>query len=870
MHAPNIWTAPISAQTAAQRLITVECVIATGTFTAAVIMLIRTPVPPVAILVSATLYFFSLYLPYAGVRRAGGSTRHYLPSEAGLVLALVLAGGPAAVVAAAAGALAIYAVNTRNGMARIKRTYNLASETALAGVSVAVWVALTQAFPATPVGAATALLGAALVSNLLSQASLSVVIALVEGRVIDLHVLREVNKSSSLITIAAAGFAVFAGDTAVSHHSYLPLLILPPVSFAAHKAHSGYRHLRMDRDLWRSMEVASQGIHDAGLAYDEVARRGADHACYLFGAVRTELLLDDPETGTSVRYEARPGGTVNTDVLRGTDTERVSGHGTIIHPLQAGPDATILGRLVIHTPPNTLGSAPPGMFGATFARAIGQCLQNARLHQTLVSWSDEAWAAARRDELTGLGNRVAFHEFCEKNTAEGMTVLVINLDRFKQINDTLGHPNGDEVLQGVARRLSDASNERRLVVRLSGDEFLVVAPGTPDKAQADVLGGTILVALQEPFAVSGMRLPVSASIGIALAASGEADSDLLMRQADAAMCEAKRLGGARHVQFCPAYGQSLDRDALELFGAVRAAISNGEIVLYYQPQIGIDTSEVVGLEALVRWQHPRHGLITPARFLQAIERSQLIHEFTRHVLWEANKALAALTSEGHTDITMSVNLSSRNLLDMSVVEHVQEAIQRWGTDPARLVLEITETSALSDSPSADHVLKKLSALGIQISLDDFGTGYNSYAILARAGANEIKVDQSFVRDLLTSEDSRRIVRSTVDLGHSFGIRVVAEGVESQELLDTLTAMHCDVVQGYHISRPVSLIDVAGWLHARPGPDPVDTTRNVVDLADRERVFLSRAPAADGAPRPGVPKQVGRDDNPPRRRSRTGT
>jgi diguanylate cyclase (GGDEF)-like protein/PAS domain S-box-containing protein len=422
---------------------------------------------------------------------------------------------------------------------------------------------------------------------------------------------------------------------------------------------------------------------------------------------------------------------------------------------------------------------------------------------------------ALHDALTDLPNRTLFHDRVEqalrtaRRTGGGVCVMLIDLDRFKEVNDTLGHASGDVLLQEVARRLRAPVRECDTVARLGGDEFGVLAAGIATPADAIVLAEKLREALTEPIAVAGLALEVESSIGIALAPDHGLDVETLIRHADVAMYVSK----ATHN---PAlYSPETDRHSrvrLTLVADLRRALEREELVVYYQPQACATTGAVRTMEALVRWEHPVHGLLTPDQFVPVAEQTGLIRPLTLYMLDAALRQCAEWRRSGY-DVAVAVNVTGRDLLDLRFPEQVAAAIARAGVAAEALELEITESTIMADAARARSVLVQLSELGVRLAIDDFGSGHSSLGYLKRLPIDVLKIDRSFVMNMADGSDDVVIVRSTIDLGHNLGLQVVAEGVETQEALAQLMEFGCDSVQGYFLSRPQPT-DAVEWIVRR--------------------------------------------------------
>jgi predicted signal transduction protein with EAL and GGDEF domain len=399
---------------------------------------------------------------------------------------------------------------------------------------------------------------------------------------------------------------------------------------------------------------------------------------------------------------------------------------------------------------------------------------------------------AMHDSLTGLPNRVLFRDRLEqalhqarRNPGE-MAVMFLDLDRFKEVNDTLGHESGDVLLREVGQRLLHSLRAGDTVARLGGDEFAVLATGLDDTDDA---------------------LEVEASIGIATFPEHGTDVDTLLRHADVAMYQSKQAHSGAGIYSPERDVYSPDR--LKLLGELRRAIEQGELILYYQPQVSLKTSEVLGFEALVRWPHPEQGLLAPDRFLPFAEHTGLVKPLTRYVMREAVRSCAKWQQAG-LDLGVAVNLSGRDLLDLHLPDEVRLLLNETGIDPARLELEITENTILTDPVRTRTILNRLKELGVRLAIDDFGSGYSSLGYLKRLPLDTLKIDKSFVMTMMSDEDSAAIVRSTIDLAHNLGLQVVAEGVSNEQITQILSSLRCDAAQGFYFAGPIVHHEVAGW------------------------------------------------------------
>ena len=419
---------------------------------------------------------------------------------------------------------------------------------------------------------------------------------------------------------------------------------------------------------------------------------------------------------------------------------------------------------------------------------------------------------AHYDPLTDLPNRVLFQKSLSEALArrsrkgDQLAVHFIDLDRFKTVNDTLGHPLGDALLREAAERLRNCVRDGDTVARLGGDEFAVVQTGLSDMAGATRLAGRVVEAMAAPFELQGHQVVIGASVGVAAAPSDGEDADELLKKADMALYRAKADGrGAFHF-FERAMDEQLQaRRVLEL--DLRRALADGEFELHYQPLYHLDDERVTGCEALMRWRHPERGMVSPADFIPLAEEIGLIMPLGEWVLRHA----CAEAANWPAHVRLAVNLSPAQFRDRGLVRTVVSALAASGLPAQRLELEITESVLLQDSVANMSMLHDLKALGVRISMDDFGTGYSSLSYLRSFPFDKIKIDQTFVRDILDDSDAMAIIKAVLDLGASMGIVTTAEGVETLEQMNALRGQGCAEIQGYFISRPAPAAEIARML-----------------------------------------------------------
>ena len=422
---------------------------------------------------------------------------------------------------------------------------------------------------------------------------------------------------------------------------------------------------------------------------------------------------------------------------------------------------------------------------------------------------------AMHDGLTDLPNRMMlFDRLAEaleaaRSERRLIALLLMDLDRFKDVNDTFGHHFGDVLLKQVAFRLRNQLHVDDTVARLGGDEFAIVLTSALDANGVAMTARRILNSLQQPFVVEGQVLEVGASIGIALYPQHGSDARTLMRRADVAMYATKQsnAGYTFHERDEP---ESRVPDQLSLVVEMRTAIERDEFELYYQPKRHLHSGLITRVEVLIRWNHPRRGLLMPASFVPIAERTGLIKPMTDWILDKAMKQCRDWQDAG-APIHVAVNVSAKSLLEETLPSKVQSVLDKWNIDPRFLKIEITESSIMADPAHALAIMSMLQSMGVRLSVDDFGTGYSSLTHLRELPIDEIKIDKSFVTGMLTSEADAAIVRTVIDLAHNLGKQVCAEGVEDAETLQRLEEMDCDLAQGYFISRPVPAATLMTWL-----------------------------------------------------------
>ena len=486
-------------------------------------------------------------------------------------------------------------------------------------------------------------------------------------------------------------------------------------------------------------------------------------------------------------------------------------------------------------------------FFEALAANAGVALRSSKLLEQLRREASVRQHQAQHDALTGLPNRALFAERLEEAT-EGappgsrVTVMLIDLDGFKEVNDTLGHHTGDAILREVAQRLAPLDQEGNLVARLGGDEFAVLHVGTLEDSAIFEKAEQIVATICQPLGVEGLLLDVRASLGVAVSPLNSHDATGLLRHADIAMYAAKGSGGG--VRF---YDRAEDRSTLRrlrLATELRQAIEQADLDVWYQPVVQLDTGAVVSCEALLRWSHDQFGPISPTEFIPVAESAGLIDQLT---WWVIETALAQAKSWRQIipDLNVAVNLSARSLMSTDVSMRLAEVLHQVGLEPSALTLELTESSAMADPQTSERVLHGLRELGVNLSIDDYGTGFSSLSRLKHLPFHELKIDRSFVKEMIRDKGDEAIVRSTIELARNLGRTVTAEGVEDQATLQRLESLGCHAVQGFFLARPLPAPQCEAWLLAASAA--LDNTLRVPRIGERA---ASHPPKRHQLPRSG--------------------
>ena len=783
-------------------------------------------------LLAAAFAATEIYVVHLDARRQGQAISL---SEIPLVVGLFLASPLALVAGKLVGSLATMVVHRRSPPLKI--TFNLALHVAEASVAVAVFRTVTHLLGGSEPVTWLAACAAAFVASALSHSAVTVVVSFYDGGLTLRSVLRAAVERQSASPLAVTLALIGVTTVSASPTGAWLLAAFGSLLLVAYRAYGALadRHLNLER-LYRFSQAVSSSPEA-----EEVMSGLLGQARELLRAERATAAFVTSDGGIVARVRLGASGRLTRSedppseddawVLRQVVTEGtpllmprgirdaqarrwLAGYAmrdAVVVPLRG--KAGIVGALVVADRVGDIRTFDKDdvLLLETVANQASVALRNGELLGQLRH-------EALHDALTGLPNREhlrrrlasALDDVAE-GRSEGAAVMILDLDDFKQVNETLGHQEGDLLLAEVGARLATTVGHAGTVARLGGDEFAVLLPDTADESRVLRIGRRILQALEQPIALDGLEIEVTASLGVALAPAHADDPAALLKRADIAMYDAKT--STRGLRL---YEAELDTDhprRITLVSELRSALQNGEIEVHVQPLLRISSDTVTGTEALARWAHPELGWVTPDYFVPIAERSGLIGRLTSRMLDGSLAACAQWRSAGN-DLGVAVNLSARSLQDADLVDEVARLLRRHDVPAERLTLEVTESSVMADPPRAVALLHQLRDLGVRLSVDDFGTGYSSLSYLKRLPVHEVKIDRSFVAGLPEQGEDMVIVRAIIDLGHHLGLEVVAEGVEDQETWDLLAAMGCDLVQGWHLARPMPTGELLPWLATR--------------------------------------------------------
>ncbi|MTK04893.1 bifunctional diguanylate cyclase/phosphodiesterase [Micromonospora sp. CP22] len=726
----------------------------------------------------------------AKVRIRIRSTNHDIAwTETAIVIGLAVA--PASVVILATG-FGIGIATILTGSSPIKRAFGIGKNMLVATAAGLVlqafeWPAASSGLAGTALPLAVAYLAAVLLDELVTLP----VISMATGTSLR-TLFRE--DWGFRIGAAIARLGVITSTVLLINIDFRLLLVVPPLMLSLHLLYSARVRSRTEQQVWQRLAQTTDALNVVEL--DEVLTTAVTRASELFSADEVEVELRDVDRvvrggADGVSYD-------------GPADQPTAVQGAVVPVRLEGHDKTVdvgMLRLRFHGPVKLSEREHYTLY--TFASALCTAIRNAQAYAELARVAEAHAHDATHDALTGLPNRRhlldAGNDHLHHRHADGVTALVlIDLNHFKEVNDTLGHTAGDQMLAAVAERLRAAAHAEDLVARLGGDEFAVLLRALPAPAVAAHRAETLLAALYEPFDIDGMRINVEASGGIAVAPATGGMVELL-RRADVAMYQAKR-AGQRVATYAPAR-DTADLGRLTLGGDLTKAVADHEFTVNFQPIVDLGTGEVIAAEALARWRHPTHGMIDPLRFLETVERSGLLPAFADAILDQALISAGTWRDAGF-EVPVAVNVSPRSLLDARFPGSVLARLRAHDLPPDRLILELTETLTLSQLDVVDQVLTRLRDAGVRLALDDFGTGYSSLSLLSRIPVHQLKIDRSFVTAMESSTEAAAIIRSTLDLGRSLDLAVVAEGVEREAQRHALWELGCTAGQGHLFARPL--------------------------------------------------------------------
>jgi diguanylate cyclase (GGDEF)-like protein len=804
------------------------------------------PVTPFLLLLAvATLLSDATYINL----RVGRHVESYTWAELTVVLGLALLAPDQLILTALCVATAYVA--TRRSL--VKVLFNTTSYAI--GVALAAAVTHIVAAPSwdRPLRSAAALTLGAAVFSLWNAVSVDAAIAFSQ----DLP-FRQVYLKGVRLRVALCAGNVVTGLAALefARQNPLYLLALPACLGLAFGSYRSRLRNIQERTIWRHLDAISPEINQ--LDETEIAKIALAGAVALLEADAAELVLSALHPGGTERvYACDPQGRVEPPLaaLRRHGDHRQTAAVAHAGAEQAGArvDTCVevplaahdvrLGVLRIRIGTRVKLTDRERRVLRTYAHTITTSIENARMYAEMRELAARNEIAAFHDPLTKLPNRLLLEERVRallggEAGAASFALMLIDLDHFKDVNDGLGHAAGDLVLCELADRLGRTLRPADTVCRLGGDEFAILLS---DRAGAEVAAERCLTVLAQPIDVNGVSVGMGGSIGVATHPEDGTTFKELLHHADVAMYEAKRSRGTYR-----RYQRDRDHatvDRLSLAAELRAAIDDGQLEVHYQPQLDLATNRPVGAEALVRWRHPKRGLLPPAEFIGLVESSSLLHDFTRRVL-DTAVAECANWPRAQRPYTVAVNLSARDLDDERLADDVLAVLRRHHLEPERLVLEITETAILGDLDFVEEQMARLANIGVSLSIDDFGTGHSSLTFLQRVRVHELKIDRSFVAGIVSNENDAAITRATVGLAQSLGLRTVAEGVEDRSVLDALIDLRCDSAQGYYWSPAVPAeemrcilgVDAARDLHE----DEIEITDDAGPSDLTASVLVSRA------------------------------
>jgi diguanylate cyclase (GGDEF)-like protein len=753
-------------------------------------------------------------------------------SELPLVVGLFFAAPAALLVGRLVGSLAVFVLHRRSSM--LKTSFNTALVSTETLVALAVFHLLAGAGSHVEPRHWGAALAAVLTANAVGSVALDLVIGVYEGGVTVRSVLREAVTSQvfapAVVVLALA--AVLCMDSGGANLWVVGAAVV--VLTTCYRVYSSLydRHVNLERLYEFSQAVTHSSENSV------VVKRVLDEARELLKSDHARLVIGSSDDRVrSVRITVDEDGALQrttTGIRTPADwlEDTVLSDGTSVLLPRRGRERRTRMWLGANDLRDAIAVPLRGTDGILGMLLVGERLGEVRTYgredllllETLANHASVALQKgqlieqlqhdALHDALTGLPNRTSFQRRLGEalqaaaRTGDELAVVILDLDGFKDVNDTLGHQQGDLVLTKVAARLTTALGDDGTLARLGGDEFAVFLPRA-QREQALAVCRRLATGLQGPMKLQGMQFEVGASVGFAMFPDHGVDGAVLMKRADVAMYEAKT-SGLRICEYDPANDTTSAR-RLALAGQLRSALADDAVEVHVQPQADVRTGEIRSVEALARWRHPDLGVVSPTEFIPVAERSGLIGQLTMAMLDVSLRGAAKWREHG---VSVAVNVSPRSLLDPTLVSDVQAALERWQVPPHLLTLEVTEGAVMTDPDRAIALLGRFREMGVRLSVDDFGTGYSSLSYLKRLPVHEVKIDRSFVTALVHSNEDHAIVRSIITLGTNLGLEIVAEGVEDQETYDLLAAMGCTKIQGWHVARPMPVEAATEWLAAR--------------------------------------------------------
>lgn len=728
--------------------------------------------------------------------RVGGNHLRLSPMSAVALIMTTFLPGAWALVSTAAGMIAVTIIDRQQP---IKIGFNAGKEILAVGAAVTAsamvgaqpeFGGVSEDLTTRILGLTAAAIGYGLVDELLSVSLFSIITNTPVRRLILIHI--DANLLSRLVSLLIVLLSIWA-------YSIRPYLVvgLPFLVYALHLASANQLRSRTERRAWQRLAQATDELNTVDV--EQVITTALRHACDLFSADEVDLEIRIPSSPIRLIR-----GTHSSVIFDGPLEQAPVATGYVIPSVPGHGNDDDLGRLRLRFQGPVRFSDRELYTLRTFATALNTAIRNAATFAETRRLAERHEKAAHEDPLTLLANRLrlqscAGHLLEDQPERRDLALLIIDLNHFKEVNETLGHSAGDRLLVEVAKRLSRAARQTDLVARLGGDEFAVLFTALSEQADPIALATTVLSVLDAPIDLDGMSIGIEASAGIAISLGMNGGVHELLRRADVAMYQAKRTG-----QGLVSYSTSGDTacvGALSLGGDLAQAINDQEFILDFQPIVDLGSGQVIAAEALARWKHPHRGVLRPDQFLDGVERSGQLAAFAATILDQALVAVKEWHAAGFP-LDIAVNVSPRSLLDPTFPSGMTQALADHDVSAEVLIVELTESLILSRNPMVDEILDALRAAGIRLALDDFGTGFSSLSTVTRVPIYELKIDRSFV-SAMDSPAAKAVVRSTIELGRHLDALVVAEGVETEDQRRRLWELGCPAGQGYLFARPMA-------------------------------------------------------------------